>query len=134
MKYASIFLSAASVLTCGSAFVPGSSAFNRMSVAAAMSSSDFINKEIAANDVVVFSKSYCPYCKKTKELFSDLKVDATVFELNEMDDGADIQDALLTLTGQRTVPNVFIKGEHIGGNDACQAAAQEGTLQKKLGL
>jgi glutaredoxin 3 len=134
MKYASIFVTAASVLSYGSAFVPGSSAFNRMSVAANMSSADFINKEIAGNDVVVFSKSYCPYCKKTKELFNELKVDATVFELNEMDDGADIQDALLTLTGQRTVPNVFIKGEHIGGNDACQAAAKEGTLQKKLGL
>jgi glutaredoxin 3 len=118
----------------GAAFVPGNSAFNRMSVATNMSSADFVKQEIAANDVVVFSKSYCPYCKKTKELFNDLKVDATIFELNEMDDGADIQDALLDLTGQRTVPNVFIKGEHIGGNDACQAAAKAGSLQKKLGL
>lgn len=134
MKCASIFVTAASMLSYGSAFVPAGSAFNRMSVAANMSSTDFINKEIGENDVVVFSKSYCPFCKKTKELFEDLKVEATVFELNEMDDGVDIQDALLTLTGQRTVPNVFIKGEHIGGNDACQAAAQEGTLQKKLGL
>lgn len=32
-------------------------------------------------------------------------------------DGADIQAALLEWTGQRTVPNVFIGGKHIGGCD-----------------
>ena len=97
-------------------------------------SADFVNAEIGAHDVVVFSKSYCPFCKKTKDLFDDLKIDATVYELNKMDDGADIQSALLELTGQNTVPNVFIKGEHVGGNDDCQRAAKAGTLQEKLGL
>lgn len=32
-------------------------------------------------------------------------------------DGADIQAALAEWTGQRTVPNVFIGGNHIGGCD-----------------
>lgn len=51
-----------------------------------------------------------------------------------MDDGADIQAALLEMTGQKTVPNVFIKGQHVGGNDATQAAAKSGKLQEMLGL
>jgi len=34
-----------------------------------------------------------------------------------MPDGSAIQAALLELTGQRTVPNVFINGKHLGGND-----------------
>lgn len=34
------------------------------------------------------------------------------------EDGAEIQSLLATLTGQRTVPNVFVKGQHIGGCDA----------------
>lgn len=33
------------------------------------------------------------------------------------DDGSKIQAALLEWTKQRTVPNVFIGGEHIGGCD-----------------
>ena len=33
-----------------------------------------------------------------------------------MEDGADIQAALLELTGQKSVPNVFIHGKHVGGN------------------
>lgn len=32
-----------------------------------------------------------------------------------MNDGDDIQRALKDLTGQSTVPNIFIAGNHIGG-------------------
>jgi glutaredoxin len=38
-----------------------------------------------------------------------------------VDDGAAIQDALRDMTGQSTVPNIFIKKEHIGGNSDLQA-------------
>ncbi|KAI2494248.1 glutaredoxin [Fragilaria crotonensis] len=96
--------------------------------------SDFVKSEIGLSDVVVFSKTYCPFCTATKNLMNDLKIDAKVIELDEVDNGAAIQDALKTLTGQRTVPNVFIKGEHLGGNDVTQAAAKSGKLQKLLGI
>ena len=45
------------------------------------------------------------------------------------DDGPDIQDALLQKTGQKTVPNVFVNGTHIGGCDKTMEANQNGTLQ-----
>ena len=96
------------------------------------STSDFINTAIANNKVVVFSKSYCPFCTKTKDLFDELGVDATVYELNQMDDGADIQDTLLAMTGQRTVPNTFINGKHVGGNDNVQSANKSGKLKELL--
>ena len=82
--------------------------------------------------VVVFSKTYCPYCTATKQLFESMNINAKVVELNEMDNGAEVQSALLDLTGQRTVPNVFIKGKHLGGNDVTQAAAKSGKLQEML--
>jgi glutaredoxin 3 len=95
---------------------------------------DFVNSEIGSTDVVVFSKTFCPFCKATKSLMEDLKIDAKIIELDEIDNGAAIQDALKDLTGQRTVPNVFIKGQHLGGNDVTQAAAKSGKLQKLLGM
>ena len=61
-----------------------------------------------------------------------MNVKAQVHELNEMENGEDIQNELQELTGQRTVPNVFIKGSHIGGNDDTQAAAKSGKLQEML--
>mmetsp|Transcript_18751 Transcript_18751/g.26409 ORF Transcript_18751/g.26409 Transcript_18751/m.26409 type:complete len:149 (+) Transcript_18751:160-606(+) len=99
-----------------------------------MAAADFVNTEVTSNDVVIFSKSYCPFCTKTKSLFKGIGVEAKIHELNQMDDGSDIQDALLEMTGQKTVPNVFIKGEHLGGNDNTQAAAKSGKLAQMLGV
>jgi glutaredoxin 3 len=93
-----------------------------------------IQSEIDSSKVVAFSKSYCPYCLATKKLFKDLGVDAKVIELDKRGDGDAIQSELLKMTGQRTVPNTFINGQHLGGNDKAQAAAKSGDLQKKLGL
>lgn len=42
------------------------------------------------------------------------------------------QAALVQLTGQRTVPNVFIGGKHVGGLDRCQELEDSGELHKML--
>lgn len=42
-----------------------------------------------------------------------------------IDDGAAIQDALEEITSQRSVPNIFINKEHIGGNSDLQARKNE---------
>jgi glutaredoxin 3 len=107
-----------------------SSCFTQLAM---VSPTEFAKSEIASNDVVVFSKTFCPYCTSTKKLFSDMNVNAKIIELDKLDNGADIQSALLDITGQRTVPNVFIKGKHLGGNDVTQAAAKNGKLMEMMG-
>ncbi|KAI9753113.1 MAG: hypothetical protein M4579_005327 [Chaenotheca gracillima] len=77
------------------------------------------------NAVAVFSKSYCPYCKATKSLLSELGAKPFILELDQVDDGSDIQNALQELNGQRTVPSVYIKQQHIGGNSELQARKSE---------
>ncbi|KAF9987692.1 hypothetical protein BGZ65_002322 [Modicella reniformis] len=76
-----------------------------------------INGYIANNDIVVFSKSYCPYCNQAKTFLNGQGVEDKVFvvELDRLDDGSAIQRYLLELTKQRTVPNIFISQQHIGG-------------------
>jgi glutaredoxin 3 len=62
-------------------------------------------------------------------------VEYKVHELDQMgDDGPEIQMALFKMTGQKSVPNNFVKGQHIGGNDVTQAAAAEGKIQEMLGV
>lgn len=73
------------------------------------------------NAVAVFSKSYCPYCKSTKALLSEMGVKPYIIELDQVDDGSAIQDALEDITHQRSVPNIFIDHKHIGGNSDLQA-------------
>jgi len=76
---------------------------------------------IDENAVAVFSKSYCPYCKATKALLSELGAKYYAIELDQVDDGADIQAALREINGQSSVPNIYIKKQHIGGNSDLQA-------------
>jgi glutaredoxin 3 len=53
-----------------------------------------------------------------------------VIELDEESEGSDIQAYLADKTGQRTVPNIFINGEHIGGSDDLAKLNSSGQLKK----
>lgn len=92
-----------------------------------------VQEAIKANHVMVFSKTYCPYCTRAKEALTKLSAKGMqVYELDERKDGEQLQAALLALTGQRTVPNVFIGGQHIGGCDKTLEKIADGSLQKLL--
>jgi len=55
-----------------------------------------------------------------------------VYELDENPDGPDVQSHLLDISGQRTVPNVFVRGTHVGGCDNTLKAIADGTFQRLL--
>ncbi|XP_069793940.1 glutaredoxin 2 isoform X2 [Narcine bancroftii] len=75
----------------------------------------FIRNHVAKNCVVLFSKSFCPYCKKIKILFQEQDINYKAIELDLRKDGTTIQNVLEELTGVRTVPRVFVNGKCIGG-------------------
>ncbi|KAH9662932.1 glutaredoxin-C3 [Citrus sinensis] len=81
--------------------------------------SAFVQNSIFSNKIVIFSKSYCPYCLRAKRIFADLNEQPFVVELD--------------LRGRRTVPQIFVNGEHIGGADDLKAAVLSGQLQQLLG-
>lgn len=87
---------------------------------------------IAENAVVVFSKSYCPYCTTAKNVLAKYDVEAFIMELDNEETGAAIQAYLLTLTGQRTVPNIFISQVHIGGCDKLLGLEKNGQLKNLI--
>lgn len=95
-----------------------------------------VKELIAQNKVFVASKTYCPYCQASlKTLFEDLKVPkqkSLVLQLNTMNDGPDIQQALNEINGQSTVPNIYIDGKHIGGNSDLQELKSSGELEEIL--
>lgn len=91
-----------------------------------------IQELIDTNPVMVFSKSYCPYCVKVKDLFKELNVKCNVVELDHIEDGPNYQELLLEMTGQKTVPSVFINKTHLGGCDKTMKAHKDGVLQQLL--
>ncbi|KAK9908985.1 hypothetical protein WJX75_005590 [Coccomyxa subellipsoidea] len=91
---------------------------------------DKVKEQNGKSKVVVYSKTYCPYCARVRGLFKELNVDAKFFELDEMADGQDVQDALYDLSGSRTVPQVFVEGTYIGGADDTHSKYRSGELKK----
>jgi thioredoxin reductase (NADPH) len=98
---------------------------------------DCIQALVHKYPVVVWSKSWCPYCKKALEALSAEGVAQEpylhVVQLDEWGHVAPrIQATLEAMTGRRTVPNVFVGGTSIGGGDDTVALHHEGKLRGLL--
>ncbi|CAG8585186.1 9063_t:CDS:2 [Ambispora gerdemannii] len=92
----------------------------------------FVEGAINENFIVLFTKSFCPYCHKAVKTIKDLKENYTEYQLDNLPNGAEVQDYLLQKTKQRTVPNIFIGQQHVGGNDDLQTAKTSGRLKQLL--
>lgn len=95
---------------------------------------DMIKATIEDNKVVIYSKSSCPHCAATLSLFEQQHPDVTrtVIQLDLIPNGNLLQVALAKFTQQKSVPNVFINGKHIGGNEDTQRAHRSGKLRAML--
>lgn len=93
-----------------------------------------VDQAIAGHPVVVFSKTYCPFCHKAKRALSAAgATDVKVFELNRMGaQGSAMQRYLASKTGRSTVPSVFVGGQPIGGGDETAALHAAGRLAPLL--
>jgi glutaredoxin 3 len=83
----------------------------------------------------VYAKTWCGHCKKTKELLAgdDFKdIDIAIHDIDKAEDGPALQKALAEITGKTSVPQVFVKGELLGGNEDTQEAYKNGELMQKV--
>ncbi|XP_022991298.1 monothiol glutaredoxin-S10-like [Cucurbita maxima] len=92
-----------------------------------------VKTTITQNPVVVYSKTWCSYSSEVKALFKRLGAQPLVIELDELGpQGPQLQKVLERLTGQHTVPNVFIGGKHIGGCTDTVKLYRKGELEPLL--
>ncbi|MEP3654681.1 MAG: glutaredoxin 3 [Litorimonas sp.] len=63
--------------------------------------------------IVIYSKSYCPYCKAAKTLLTQKGVAFTEYEISE--NPALTAEMIQRSNGGRTVPQIFIGDVHVGG-------------------
>ncbi|XP_039315907.2 glutaredoxin 2 isoform X1 [Saimiri boliviensis] len=87
-----------------------------------------IQETISDNCVVIFSKTSCSYCTMAKKLFHDMNVNYKVVELDLLEYGNQFQEALYKMTGERTVPRIFVNGTFIGGAADTLRLHREGKL------
>ena len=82
-------------------------------------------------DIVLYTKGYCPYCHRAKALlkakgvksFTEYDLEVSPHKFDEMRRRSH---------GARTVPQIFINGDHIGGSDDLAALNRAGHLDALL--
>ena len=79
--------------------------------------------------VVVYSTLICPYCIRAKAL---LKERAIPYEEIDVSRDHDKRAWLVQVTGRRTVPQIFLDGDPIGGFEELRSLDRSGDLAKRL--
>jgi glutaredoxin 3 len=82
-----------------------------------------------AAEVKFYTTSYCPYCTQAKAL---LKKRNIAFEEIDVTHDEAKRAWLVQASGRRTVPQIFINGESIGGSDELHALDRKGELMPKI--
>ena len=80
--------------------------------------------------VKMYTTQWCPYCIRAKQL---LKMRDVPFEDVDVAGDDETREWLVQATGQRTVPQIFIGDESIGGFTELAALDRSGELDAKLG-
>ena len=83
------------------------------------------------NNITIYTTPVCPYCVRAKKLLAE----KGVTDIDEIDvsQDADLREAMTKKAGgQRTVPQIFIGDQHIGGSDDLYALDKEGKLDALL--
>ncbi|MFP4199382.1 MAG: FAD-dependent oxidoreductase [Halanaerobium sp.] len=79
--------------------------------------------------IEVYSKDWCPYCKKAKAFLKSKGLKFTEIDINEGDNYEVMQER----TGNKTVPQIIINDQSLGGYDDLIALENKGEFNDLIG-
>ncbi len=80
--------------------------------------------------VTLYTTRFCPFCVRAKMLLDSKKVE---YQEIAVDYDAQQRQTMQRLSGQRTVPQIWIREQHVGGCDELYQLEREGRLDAMLG-
>jgi cysteine synthase A len=97
----------------------------------------FVAATIAREPVVMFALEWCEFCWSARKLFARLDIAYCSVDLDSVayqadDRGGKIRAVLATRTGARTIPQIFIGGQHVGGCTELFDACRDGSMGRLL--
>ena len=97
----------------------------------------FVAEIINREPVVLFALEWCEFCWSVRKLFARVgiayrSVDLDSVQYQKDDLGGKIRSVLAARTGAKTIPQVFIGAEHIGGCTDLFNAWRDGSIQRRL--
>jgi glutaredoxin 3 len=81
--------------------------------------------------VIMYATGWCPYCRRAESLLRDKGV---VFDWIDVEDHPGRREEMMRLSGRRTVPQIWIGEQHVGGCDDLFALEQSGRLDAMLSV
>jgi len=81
-------------------------------------------------DVVMYTTAVCPYCIRAEQLLNSKGV--SEIEKIRVDLQPELRVAMMEMTGRRTVPQIYINGEHVGGYEDLASLNRTGKLDALL--
>ena len=81
------------------------------------------------SDILVYTTKVCPYCHAAKGLLNQKGVK---FKEIDVSDPVERLALIEKAKGRKTVPQIFIKNQHIGGYDDLKALDDRGELDPLL--
>lgn len=93
-----------------------------------MATGQFTDGEIMAN-AIMYSTAACPYCVMAERLLLSKGVEITKIRI-DLESGR--REEMMTRTGRRTVPQIYIGDTYVGGFDDLSALDRAGELEKLL--
>jgi len=99
-----------------------------------MSIDQFIANEVKSNDVVLFMKGtpqfpQCGFSGQVVQILDHLGVNYKGLNVLE---NAELRDGIKTYSNWPTIPQLYVKGEFVGGCDIVREMFQAGELQTAL--
>jgi glutaredoxin 3 len=82
-----------------------------------------------SNGVVVYSGENCAYCVRARRL---LEKKGVAYREIKVDRSPELRAEMESLSQRRTIPQIFIDGQHIGGFDDLAALDSAGELDPLL--
>lgn len=100
---------------------------------------DRIRQEIAGNDIVLFMKGTpaAPQCGFSAHVAQGLQFLGVTFKGVDVLDDPALRDGIKTFSDWPTIPQLYVKGEFIGGCDIFREMFESGellTLMKEKGI
>ena len=80
-------------------------------------------------EIEIYSTDFCGYCWRAKSL---LEAKGLAYTEIDASDPAARMAMVARAKGRRTVPQIFIGGQHIGGSDELAALDRAGKLDQML--
>jgi len=80
--------------------------------------------------VVMYTTNWCPYCERARKVFASKNV--TIQEI-DVESAAEKRAEMHNRSGRRSVPQIFIGDQHVGGSDELLALEAAGKLDGLLG-